>query len=721
MPPLCYNPLKMKKRTALILFPALLLGAAIVFFMSRSRTAPQAAPTSLLLITLDTTRADRIGCYGDRLAKTPALDALAAEGVLFANCYSPVPLTLPAHCSLFTGRWPMAHGVRNNGSYKLGEAETTLAEKLSAAGYDTAALIAAYVLKSKFGLAQGFAAYDDQLGFEEKAGNIDAQIPADRVYAKFRTWLENDHRRPFFLWAHFYDAHKPYAPPEAYLQAAAGDAYRGEVAYVDHYIGRMVADLKERGLFAHTLIVIVGDHGEGFGEHGEHGHGIFCYDESLKVPLIFANAGVPKKAARIRQPMSMVDVMPTVLEMLGGGAKEMTQGKSLLAAMAGSEDKLPRLLYFESMYGREINNWAPITGLLRAPFKYISLPRAELYDLGADAGEKDNLFFKKNLQARELDRELANFINANRAGTDSRQVLQAEDKKKLAALGYISSFGGSGQAGLDPKIGIGYQARFSKLVNDLDRGDISRIEAEALRLRDETFALKMPFAYLMLHYIYERKQQWDKLESNLRRACEIFKDSPEQALTFRSNLLDFYLANGRLDDAEKLAMEMLPVYPDNTRVYEILGEIGEKRQSWRDALKWYSQASTLEPGNAALAKKKIHMLMKTGDNGAALAASEALLKTADGANDTGLLFSTAMLAIEAGNSGQSEELLLRRCEIQPTAQHWFDYALVLGRNGKIDQAIAVMEKALATTPNDLDAEMSQAAGKALQVWKSRRR
>jgi arylsulfatase A-like enzyme/tetratricopeptide (TPR) repeat protein len=713
----------MKKRTALILFPALLLGAAIVFFMARSRTGTKAAPLNLLLITLDTTRADRIGCYGDRLAKTPALDALSAQGILFENCYSPVPVTLPAHCSLFTGRWPIAHGVRSNGSYQLSEGETTLAEKLKAAGYDTAALIASYVLKGKFGLAQGFDQYDDRLGYEEKAGNIDAEIPADRVYGKFKEWLARKSDKPFFLWAHFYDPHKPYAPPEAYLHAAGNDTYRGEVAYVDHYIGRMVADLKERNLFENTLIIITGDHGEGFGEHGEKGHGIFCYDESVKVPLIFSNAGLLKKPARIRQAVSLVDIMPTVLEMLGVGAAENSQGISLVAAMAGRDEKTPRPLYLESMYGREMNNWAPLTGLIKGPFKYISLPQAELYDLGSDAGEKDNLFFKKNRLAREMDRELARFIaiHGSKHEGDARTTLQADDKKKLAALGYISSFGGSGQAGLDPKLGIGYQARFSKLVSELDREDIARVEAEALRLRDETFALKMPFAYLMLHYVYERKQQWDKLETNLRRACEIFKDSPEQALTFRINLLDFYLANGRLDAAEQLATEMLPLYPDNTRVFEILGEIAEKRQSWRDALKRYAQAKKIEPNNTALAKKTIHMLIKTGDNRAALAASESLLKTTDGANDTGLLFSTAMLAIEAGDNGRSEELLLHRCEIESTAQHWFDYALVLGRNGKLDRAIAVMEKALATTPNDLDAEMLQAADKALQVWKSRRR
>jgi len=274
---------------------------------------------------------------------------------------------------------------------------------------------------------------------------------------------------------------------------------------------------------------------------------------------------------------------------------------------------------------------------------------------------------------------------------------------------------------MDPKIGIGYQARFSKLVAALDKEDISIVEAEALRLRDETYALKMPFAYVMLHYVYERKQQWDKLEANLRRACEIFKDNPAQALTFWSNLLEFYFAYDRFADAQRIAKAMLPLYPDNARVFEILGAIDEKQQNWPEALKWYEQAKEIETSNPTLAKKTIKMLMKTGDNRAALAASELLLKSNEGAADPDLLFTAAMLAIEANDGARSEALLLRLTEIQPTAQRWFDYALVLGRNGKYGDATANMEKALAVSPNNLDAESREAAARALKTWETRRR
>ena len=713
----------MKRNLALILPAGLLLIGAFVFFPSCSGPKSKPATTNLLVITIDTMRADRLGCYGDRLAKTPALDALAAGGILFENCYSPVPLTLPAHCSIFTGRWPIAHGVRDNVQYKLAGEELTLAEKLKSAGYDTAALVAAYVLNRKFGLDQGFDLYDDTLAYGEKSGNIDAEIPADRVYAKFKDWLGRKRDKPFFLWVHFYDAHKPYAPPPAFLQAAAGDGYRGEVAYVDSYIGRIVADLKDRNLLDNTAIVVTGDHGEGFGEHGEKGHGIFCYDESLKVPLIFSDPILLKKPARLRQRASLVDIMPTALKLLGVGPAENSQGISLTAALAGKEETARRPIYLESMYGRDMNNWAPLTGLISDHFKYISLPQAELYDLQADPEEKANLFLKNSSLARQMDRDLAEFISAHSAGRPegARPPMKAEDKEKLSALGYISGFAAGGRTGTDPKIGIGYQNRYSELVAALDRGEIDRVETEALRLRAETAPLKLPFAYTMLNYVYEKRRQGDKLEANLRLACKIFGDNPAQALAFQGQLLEFYFARNDFNAAEQLAAEMLRFDPEMTRALEILGQIGEKRQDWPGALNWYLKAGKTEPGNAALAKKVIKMLLKTGDKQAALAESESLLKTEGGASDTDLIYTAAMLAFDGGNGARSEALMLRLTEIQPTAQRWFDYALVLGNNGKYTEAIAAMEKALAASPNDLDVERRQAAAKALQAWKARGR
>jgi tetratricopeptide (TPR) repeat protein len=346
-----------------------------------------------------------------------------------------------------------------------------------------------------------------------------------------------------------------------------------------------------------------------------------------------------------------------------------------------------------------------------------------LYDLASDPAEKDNLFFKKNPVARSLDRELARFIGAHqpRNAPGGASALDADDRKKLAALGYVSGFAASGQVGIDPKQGIAIQNRYTELVAALDRGEVARVEAEAMRLRDETAALKLPYTYLMLHYVYSKKEQWAKVEANLLHACDVFKDSPTQALTFRGNLLEFYMNCNDLGAAENLAMEMTRIYPDRTRALEILGEISEKRKDWPKALAWYNRAHEIETGNITLAKKALTMQIKTGATREALARSESLLQTLEGTDDPDLLYTAAMLAADAGDGAGSEAHMRRLSELQPTAQRFFDYALILGRNGKYGEALATMEKALAMKPSDLDGERRDAAATALRVWRERRR
>ncbi len=686
----------------------------------RSRSAP-AAGANLLLITLDTTRADRLGCYGDAGAATPALDSLARSGVLFENCYTPVPLTLPAHCSLFTGRWPIAHGVRNNGSYALPANEVTLAETLAAAGYDTAALIAAYVLKGKYGLDQGFAWYEDRLGAAEKPGDADAEITADRVYAKFRDWLQRPHSRPFFLWVHLYDPHKPYAPPAEFLKAAGDDPYRGEVACADHAVGRMIADLRGRGLLEKTLVVAAGDHGEGFGEHGERGHGVFCYEESVRVPLLFSGAGLARRAMRVGQRARLVDVMPTVLELLGVPVPGSCQGTSLAGLLAGKEEKGLRPVFLESLYGRELNNWAPLTALISGRQKYISLPRAEMYDLATDPGERDNLFLRRSAEARRLDGELTAFAAAHRGrGAHAGRSLDAGERRKLEALGYVSGFAASGRAGLDPKEGIVFQERCAELVAALDRGETARVEAGARRLLEETAELKFPFAYLLLHHVYERQQRWDRVEANLRRAIAAFAGNPSQSAVFQGNLAELHLARGEYGAAEKVAAAMLAADPRQPRVLELLGRAAEARGDWPRALDLYLRAQAEERNNYLLGKKVLQARLKLGDREGALQALEPLLASPEGNGDPDLLFTAAMIFIDHDDYERAESLLARLVAIEPKPSHWVDYALVLARTGKIGRAITGMEKALAAPAGQLDEERRRAALRALKAWKAER-
>lgn len=676
---------------------------------------------NLLLITIDTMRADRIGCYGDAAAHTPAIDALAREGVLFKKAYSPAPLTLPAHCSIMNGRWPIAHGVRNNVFYALPEAEITLAETLSAAGYDTSAFVASYVLKKKFGLGQGFSFFDDYLGAHAQEWGIEAQITADILYKRFTDWLQRPRKDPFFLWVHLYDPHKPYTPPADFLKTANGDAYRGEVAFVDHIIGQMISDLRRRELLQKTMVVVVGDHGEAFGEHVEKGHGIFCYEESVLVPLIFSGPGLAKSPIRVTERVRLIDVMPTVLEMLGVAIPQPCQGKSLARLMSGNQTKEQRPVYLESLYGQELNNWAPLTSLISGHWKYISLPQAELYDLNADPGEKENLFLKRNPEARRFDKDLAAFIASHRGRiAGSKQSVDAIDLKKLEALGYISSFASSGKSGIDPKIGIAYQERCTELFAAFDRGEIKKVEAEALRLKEETREYKFPFAYVLLHHVYEKKKQWNKVEANLLEACSVFQDQPKQNVTFQRNLLEFYFAVGNLAATEKVASEMVHTSLYGTRPLEILGDIAKNRGQWQQALGWFLRAQEAEEDNYQIGKKVLQMRMKLKDAVGIREGLDILLAAPEGRKDPDLLFTAAMIFIENDDYPRAETLLARLIEIESKPSHWVDFALVLARTGKMERAIAGMEKALAAPAGQLDEERRQAALRALKAWKAER-
>jgi tetratricopeptide (TPR) repeat protein len=346
-----------------------------------------------------------------------------------------------------------------------------------------------------------------------------------------------------------------------------------------------------------------------------------------------------------------------------------------------------------------------------------------LYDLRADALERDNLLLKDEGQAREWEAELARFVRDHRPDGESgtRPALGPAEKERLESLGYVSSAAASARAGLDPKIGIVYQNRIAELVAALDRGETDRVEREAEGLIAETRDLKLPYAYTLLGLVYEKKRDWPRLRDHLLRAIETFGDEPAQAEKFRGNLLELYLAGGQYGPAEELARDILAHDPRQARPLEILGEIRESHEDWVGALDQYLRARESETGNVSLGRRVLKMRLKLGDHKAAAAEIESLLSTEDGAADVDLLFTAAMLRVEAGDGPGAEELLRRVTELKPSAKSYFDYALVLGRNGKVGPAAASMEKALAFVPNDLDAEMREAAAKALRLWRERPR
>jgi len=297
---------------------------------------------NLLVITLDTTRADRLGAYGWHPSATPELDRLAAEGVLFERASAPAPLTLPAHASLFTSKYPPAHGVRDNGGFFLDERETTLAERLKAAGLKTGGFVGAYVLDRRWGIAQGFDFYFDDFDPSkfEMPSLADVERPGNEVADRALEWLQSVKGSRFFGWIHFYDAHSPYSPPEPYRTRFADRPYVGEIAFVDSQIGRIRAFLEQEHLLDRTIIVVLGDHGESLGDHGEGTHGFFVYESVLHVPLIVRAPYDRLKSRRVADLVRSIDVTPTVLDLLGLPAAQSIEGRTLEIGRASCRERV---------------------------------------------------------------------------------------------------------------------------------------------------------------------------------------------------------------------------------------------------------------------------------------------------------------------------------------------------------------------------------------------
>ena len=343
----------MNRKPWLVLAAILIIAAAAGAYNARPRSVvsggtdfgqlPSGVNRSrlnLVVVTLDTTRADRLGAYGRANAGTPNLDALAQDGVLFEHASTAAPITLPAHSSIFTGRFPPQHGVRDNGGYFLNDQEQTLAETLKARGYATGGFIAAYVLDSKWGINQGFDTYFDDFDLSKfkvfSMGNI--QRPGNEVVDRALPWIDQQRGAPFFAWIHLYDAHTPYSPPEPFRSQHPDDPYQGEIAFADAQVGRVVQFLRDRDLFDRTVILVIGDHGESLNDHGEEGHGFFVYESVVHVPMIVRTPFSGMRGRKVADPVRSVDVMPTVLDLLGVNKPEgaVIDGQSITPLMTGA-------------------------------------------------------------------------------------------------------------------------------------------------------------------------------------------------------------------------------------------------------------------------------------------------------------------------------------------------------------------------------------------------
>ncbi len=393
---------------------------------------PVPVARNVLIVTFDTTRADVLAAYGSNAVETPALDRLAREGVVFEHATSPVPLTLPAHASLLTGLLPPDHGVRDNVDSPLADSYTTLAEVLRASGARTAAFVGSAVVDGRRGLAQGFETYSDG---QHENRNPRLRRPANVVVDEAATWIARQQASPFFAWVHLYDAHAPYSLPQPYRTMYEDAPYLGAIAFMDAQLQRLLQLLDERQLTGHTLVIVAADHGESLGDHGEDGHGIFVYQSTLHVPMIVRAPGLSPR--RVPDVVRLVDVMPTVLDMLGVHPLA-TDGVSLASLMAGRIARLDLDVYSESMYPRRFG-WAGLRSIRADRFKYVSAPRPELYDLEKDPDEQHNIYDERRdltaLMAAALDRVAR---PSSAASAIEPAAPDPELVERIAALGYVS-------------------------------------------------------------------------------------------------------------------------------------------------------------------------------------------------------------------------------------------------------------------------------------------
>ncbi len=673
---------------------------------------------NILIITLDTTRSDHIVSYGYDKGSTPNIDRLAKEGIRFANCYSSIPLTLPSHSSIFTGKYSIGHGVRNNGTYVLSESEKTMAEYLSENGYNTYAVIASFVLQSKFGVDQGFKIYDDTIDSEDLHKTFKSEIDAEEIYGKFSNWLGKNSGSKFFAWVHFYDPHTPYLPHDKdVVKNEKNDLikfYDGEITYTDKYIGKILDRLEDENVADDTLIVIVGDHGEAFGEHEEFAsHMVFCYEANLKVPLIFYNKKLFNESRIIDDRVNTIDIMPTILDLTGIAKSGDIQGESLEDLINGGSSDSDRRIYFESMYGKEEFNWAPLTGIIEGDYKYIFLPKQELYNIKKDPLEKENLYRKKGSLLREMDEKLKKTILKYSGKGDSKRELGKEDLEHLKSLGYISSFNSKGNKIVDPKVGIILNVKLKKISSQIEKGNINEVEKELLLIKETDLGKENFLVYDFLYRVYMKKKDLKSVMGILSEAIKILPN----ATPFRLNYITRLSELGRYEEVISNCDELLKIDPLFTRGYIVLGEtyeiLGEKEKSSDN----FRKALELEPENLSLQIKFSEKLLAEEKFQEVLKVYDILLGFDDVRKNTDLLFKIALFNTKYGSMAKSGELLGEIVRRKPEGKYYYFYSMILARLGDRVNALKNMQIALSQYSDDLTSEQISTARKTIEALK----
>ncbi len=596
-----------------------LVAAALARAAAPAGPIPKAHPPNVILITLDTTRADRMGFLGSKRGLTPHLDAMARESVVFTHAYSQVPLTTASHATILTGTYPQFHQVNDFG--------VPLAEDLPYApyifrgnGYYTAAFVGSLVLdpetRSAPGFERGFDTYD--AGFHRRRQDEDRYHSIERrgyeVVAHALPWLNAHKKGPFFIWVHLYDAHDPYDPPEPFKTKYAAEPYDGEIAYVDAAVGKLLDQLRTLGLYDGSLIAVMADHGEALGQHGETTHGIFLYDETIHVPLLFKLPREQSGGSRVDTRAGLVDVLPTILQSVGIDIPSQVQGESLLSFLPMPSSKSAastkaatqdRPAYSESDYPHRTFGWSSLRSLRTGKYLFVEAPTKELYDQVADPNAEHNLAASSTAVTATLDGQLDAFRQKTSTAKEAPKVAADPGlQERLNALGYVAtdsssaSMPGIKETGADPKQKV-------DVVNLLHRAEMAREDnrfAEAVPLLEQVIVLEpnLPITYLQLGTSLTALKEYDKAVPILRKAVEMRPDLTVPRYQLGSALFETGDFAGAATQFE-MAVARSPNWPE---AHLSLATAYARQDRLTDAIPEYAKVIELRPNHYSA-----HLLM----------------------------------------------------------------------------------------------------------------
>jgi arylsulfatase A-like enzyme/Flp pilus assembly protein TadD len=672
----------------------LLLGLA---GCARETPAPATA-RNLVLVTIDTLRADRLGCYGGSVA-TPNLDRIAAQGAMAPHASVAVPLTRPSHATILTGLLPAAHGLRDNVSPPLAASVPTLAEVLKRAGFRTAGFVSSVVLSAQSGLARGFDTYSDrfELGQDDARFLNSIQRRGDVPTAEAIRWLESQPDGRRFAWLHLYDPHDPYEPPEPWASRYPDHPYDGEVAFADDLVGRLDTALQRLGLQNDTLLVVTSDHGEGLGEHGETVHGFFVYETTLHVPLLLRGPGI-RPGTRLGVVARSVDLFPTVLELLGVEGPTKGAGRSLAAPLRGGPSPGEAPAYAESLLPLLHYGWSDLRALREGRFKYIQAPRPELYDLDTDPGELTNLLEREPARAEAFRAELGRALQAEKAAVAAGGAsVDADLLEKLGALGYLGagSLPDSARTGADPKDRIGE----FKVLNRLMREGLLK-----LRAGDYTGSVER-LSELLRHGVdsFEAHYYLARALTGLKRhgeAAAHYAKAGERLPAFAAThlgLADSRIAQGDLPGALTALERGRTSCPKDPRLAERQAQVLRKLGRLPESIAAYQVALALAPRDGLLRVQLGEAFRDQGD----LAGAGRLIREGIDLDPSQASFHNAlgMVLGAAGDLPGAEKAFRAALERDPRdPQYAYNLGLALLRQGRRAQAAPLFRRTLELDP-----------------------